>query len=124
MRLIKGGTLLLHRLRVVGRPTKDVDSVVRGNLDDFLAKLEEVLDEPWGPLTLRRGPVEEIRVPSKRVNPRSFEIVIEFRGDVWRRVKFEVSADEADISYEPEAITPTALHAVGLPDPDVLLASH
>jgi hypothetical protein len=119
--LIKGGTLLLHKLGVIGRPTKDVDGMVRGNLDDFFAKLDEALDEPWGPLALRRGPVEEIAVPSKRIKPRSFEIILEFKGETWRRVKFEVSPDEANISHEPETITPTALHAVGLPDPQTLV---
>ena len=55
--LLKGGTLLQHRLNVPGRSTKDIDGVVRGDLDDFLRILEQVLTEPWGPLTLRRGPV-------------------------------------------------------------------
>lgn len=53
--LLKGGTLLQHRLNATARTTKDVDGLIRGDMDAFLLTLEDVLDEPWGPLTLRRG---------------------------------------------------------------------
>ena len=119
--LIKGGTLLLHRLNAIGRPTKDVDGLIRGSLDGFFEKLEGVLDEPWGPLTLRRSEIVDIEVPSKRIKPRSFEIILEFKGETWRRIRFEVSPDEAGIGQEPEKLTPPALGVVGLPSPDALV---
>ncbi len=59
--LLKGGTLLQHRLNVTARTTKDVDGLVRGDLDAFFVALEHVLAEPWGPLTLRRGEVDVVR---------------------------------------------------------------
>src|SRR5882672_9864045 len=61
--LLKGGTLLQHRLNATARSTKDVDGLIRGDMDAFLLALESVLAEPWGPLTLRRGEVEVIDVP-------------------------------------------------------------
>ncbi len=119
--LLKGGTLLQHRLDVPGRSTKDVDGVVRGDLDEFLRVLEHVLTEPWGPLTLRRGPVEVINVPGKLVKPRRFALILELRGVTWRRIQLEISADEAGIGNEAEPVEPLPLGAFGLPDPDTLV---
>jgi hypothetical protein len=119
--LVKGGTLLLYRLNTVTRPTKDVDGMVRGDLDEFFEKLDEVLEDPWGPLELRRGEIEIIQVPEKIVKPRRFEITISFKGATWRRIVFEVSPDEAGISKEPEELAPPALRAVGLPDPETMV---
>lgn len=119
--LLKGGTLLQHRLNVTARATKDVDGLVRGDLDEFLLALEDALAEPWGPLTLRRGEVEAVNVPVKLVKPRRFDIVIEMRGVTWRRIRFEVSPDEAGIGGYAEAIEPPPLSGFGLPDPAVLV---
>ncbi len=52
--LLKGGTLLQHRLNATARTTKDVDGIIHGDLDEFILALDAALDEPWGPLTLRR----------------------------------------------------------------------
>ena len=119
--LLKGGTLLQHRLTATARATKDVDGLVRGDMDDFLAALEVALAKPWGPLTLRRGPVEVVDVPTRVIKPRRFDIIMELRGVVWRRVQFEVSPDEAGIGDSAEYIEPTPLSAFGLPDPDALV---
>ncbi|WIY83733.1 nucleotidyl transferase AbiEii/AbiGii toxin family protein [Propionimicrobium sp. PCR01-08-3] len=119
--LLKGGTLLQHRLNATARTTKDVDGLVRGDMDAFFAVLEEVLDEPWGPLTLRRGEVEVIDVPTKLVKPRRFDIILNLRGVTWRRIQFEVSPDEAGIGRERELIEPPPLAGFGLPDPDALV---
>ena len=119
--LLKGGTLLQHRLPATARPTKDVDGLVRGNLDAFLLALENALAEPWGPLTLRRGEVEVVNVPTKIIKPRRFDIIIALRGVTWRRIQFEVSSDESGIGQEFEVIEPPPLSGFGLPDPDALV---
>lgn len=119
--LLKGGTLLQHRLNATARTTKDVDGLVRGDLDAFLLALEDALAVPWGPLTLRRGEVEVVTVPTTLIKPRRFDIVIELRGVTWRRIQFEVSAHEAGIGREFEAIEPPPLSGFGLPDPDTLV---
>ncbi len=119
--LLKGGSLLQHRLNTTARTTKDVDGLVRGDLDAFLIALEGALAEPWGPLTLRRDEVEDVDVPTRAIKPRRFDIVIELRGVTWRRIQFEVSPDEAGIGDEFEAIEPPPLTGFGLPDPDTLV---
>ncbi|MHB1289390.1 nucleotidyl transferase AbiEii/AbiGii toxin family protein [Georgenia sp.] len=119
--LLKGGTLLQHRLNATARTTKDVDGLIRGDLDEFILALDEALDEPWGPLTIRRGEVEVINVPTKIIKPRRFDIILELRGVTWRRVQFEVSPDEAGASDEQETIEPPPLGGFGLPDPDALV---
>lgn len=119
--LLKGGTLLQHRLNVTARATKDVDGLIRGDMDHFFAMLENVLDEPWGPLTLRRGEVEVIDIPTKIIKPRRFGIILEIRGVTWRRIQFEVSPDEAGVGDEHENIEPPPLGGFGLPDPDALV---
>lgn len=119
--LLKGGTLLQHRLKATARTTKDVDGLIRGDLDQFILVLDEALDEPWGPLTLRRGEVEVVNVPTKIIKPRRFDIILELRGVTWRRIQFEVSPDEAGVSDEHETIEPPPLGGFGLPDPDALV---
>nr|VTO97543.1 hypothetical protein BIN_B_02124 [Mycobacterium riyadhense] len=119
--LLKGGTLLQHRLPATTRPTKDVDGLVRGDLDAFLLALEDALAEPWGPLTLRRGEVEVVNAPTKIIKPRRFDIVIALRGVTWRRIQFEVSPDESGIGQDFEVIDPPPLSGFGLPDPDTLV---
>ena len=119
--LLKGGTLLQHRLNSTARTTKDVDGLVRGDLDEFLLALEDALSEPWGPLTLRRGEVEVVNAPAKLIKPRRFDIILELRGVTWRRIQFEVSPDEAGIGGDSEEIEPPPLSGFGLPDPIALV---
>ncbi|MCL1898025.1 MAG: nucleotidyl transferase AbiEii/AbiGii toxin family protein [Micrococcales bacterium] len=119
--LLKGGTWLQHRLNATARTTGDVDGLVRGDIDEFLKALEKALAEPWGPLTLRRGPVEVIDVPTRVIKPRRFDIILDMRGVTWRRIQVEISPDEAGIGETFEAVEPTPLDRFGLPDPDVLI---
>lgn len=119
--LLKGGTLLQHRLNATARSTKDVDGLIRGDLDEFLRALEVALAEPWGPLTLRRGAIDVVNVPTKIIKPRRFDVILELRGVTWRRVQFEVSPDEAGIGEDQEAIEPPPLDGFGLPNPNVLV---
>jgi Nucleotidyl transferase AbiEii toxin, Type IV TA system len=119
--LLKGGTLLQHRLPATARSTKDVDGLVRGDLDAFFLALEDALAEPWGPLTLRRGEVEVVNVPTKIIKPRRFDIIIALRGVTWRRIQFEVSSDESGIGQDFETIEAPPLSGFGLPDPDTLV---
>lgn len=119
--LLKGGTLLQHRLDVSSRATKDVDGLIRGDIEAFFTELDTALAEPWGPMMLRRGPVELIDVPTRVLKPRRFDIILELRGAPWRRIQFEIAPDEAGIGDESEPIEPPALGAFGLPDPDALV---
>lgn len=119
--LLKGGTLLLHRLDVPARTTKDIDGLIRGDIDDFIAILDGVFQEPWGPFNLRRGVVQVIDVPTRLLKPRRFDVYLELRGTTWRRVQFEISPDEAGIGGESEHIGPLPLAGFGLPNVDGLV---
>lgn len=119
--LLKGGTLLQHRLNSPSRTTSDVDGLIRGDIDAFLAALDTVLAEPWGPLTLRHGPAQVIEVASRVLKPRRFDIYLELRGVTWRRIQFEFAPDEACIGDESESVEPPPLGGFGLPDPSVLV---
>lgn len=118
--LLKGGTYLQHRMGWTGRPTKDVDGLVRGDLDDFFTVLDKSLREPWGPLMLTRSEVEVIRTPGKAIRPRRFYVSVSLRGDPWRRIKVEVSPDEAGAGNEQEILSAPDLKHFGLPSPDQL----
>ncbi|MBG6055318.1 hypothetical protein IWX81_001729 [Salinibacterium sp. CAN_S4] len=60
-------------------------------------------------------------MPSKLIKPRRFDLILELRGVTWRRIQFEISADEAGIGQEAEAVEPPPLGGFGLPDPDTLV---
>ncbi len=119
--LLKGGTWLQHRVNATARTTKDVDGLIRGDIDAFLNALDDALAEPWGPLTLRRGPVEVINAPTKVIKPRRFDLFLELRGVTWRRIQFEISPDEAGIGDAFEVVEPAPLDRFGLPQVDALV---
>jgi len=118
--LLKGGTLLQYRLPGMSRTTKDIDGLVRGDLDQFFTQLDKTLTEPWGPLTLVRGEVEAIEVPNHLVKPRPFEITVTLNRITWQRVQVEVSPDEGSAGSAPESIPAPSLAGFGLPSPDHL----
>lgn len=118
--LLKGGTLLQYRLPGMSRTTKDIDGLVRGDLDQFLAELDKALGEPWGPLTLLRGEVEVIEVPNRIIKPRRFDIIVALNGVTWRRVQIEISPEEGSAGATSESIPAPSLAGFGLPSPDRL----
>ena len=119
--LLKGGTYLQHRLDWAGRSTKDVDGIVRGDIDGFLDALDRSLREPWGPLRLSRTETEVIQTPTRVLRPRRFDVKVALRGVVWRSVKVEISPDEAGISDHPFLFATPSLSHFGLPSPDALV---
>lgn len=119
--LLKGGTLLQHQLAATARATKDVDGLVRGDIDEFLRSLDDAFREPWGTITLRRGLVETIEVPGRLVKPRRFDVILELRGVTWRRIQFEISGDEAGIGDDEEIIVPPPLDGFGLPSAEAIV---
>lgn len=119
--LLKGGTYLQHRLSWTGRPTKDVDGMVRGDLDEFLSALDDALRLPWGPLVLTRDPIEVINAPGKVIKPRRFDVLVSLKGQVWRRIQVEIAPDEAGASGEQDILAAPGLQHFGLPSPDHLI---
>lgn len=119
---LKGGTLLQHVLGLSSRATRDIDGIVRGDLDDFLARMDEqFLMGSWGPFEFSRSEINEIRVPGKAACPRSFEVVVSLRSKTWRRVKVEVSPDEGMAGSSQESFDAPPLEGFGIPTPDRLV---
>ncbi|MDR3359363.1 MAG: nucleotidyl transferase AbiEii/AbiGii toxin family protein [Bifidobacteriaceae bacterium] len=118
--LLTGGTLLQHRLGTAARATRDVGGLVRGDIEVFLARLDQVLKVLWGPLTLRRGDIEVINTPAKTVKPRRFSVTLSLRGAVWRKVQVESSPDEGDAGAAQDQVDAPPLAALGLPDAERL----
>ena len=119
--LLKGGTYLQHRLDWAGRSTKDVDGIVRGDIDGFLDALDRSLREPWGSLRLSRTETEVIQTPTRVLRPRRFDVKVSLRGVVWRSVRVEISPDEAGIGDHPVVFATPSLSHFGLPSPDALV---
>lgn len=118
--LLKGGSYLQYRLGLEARATKDIDGLVRGDIESFLANLDLVLREPWGNLDLTRTEIEIINAPGKVIKPRRFYVKLQVRGVTWRSIQVEVSPDEGGISQESDALPAPPLHGFGLPTPDEL----
>jgi hypothetical protein len=107
--LLKGGTYLQYRLGSTGRTTKDVDGLIRGDLDEFFSALDVTLRQPWGPLTLTRTEAEVIAAGGKVIKPRRFWVKLSLRGKVWRSIKVEVAADKADAASEYDVLSSVRL---------------
>ncbi|WP_159612756.1 nucleotidyl transferase AbiEii/AbiGii toxin family protein [Glutamicibacter sp. JC586] len=120
--LLKGETMLQYRLSGMSRTTQDIDGLVRTDLDEFLGKLDATLTESWGPLTMTRGEAQEIRVPTRIVNPRRFDIKVAIKGVTWRRVQVEISLDEGNAGIRTEEIPSPSLAGFGLPTPERLVS--
>jgi len=119
--LLKGGTMLQHRLSAPTRSTRDVDGLVTGDLEGFIADLDSVLAQPWGAVGFRRGEVEVIDTPAKIIKPRRFQVTLTLRGVTWRKVQIELSPDEGSAGQVGEAFPAAELAGLGLPDPDHLV---
>jgi hypothetical protein len=117
----KGGTLLQHRLGTVARATKDLDGIVRGDIEDFLKEMDSQLRQNWGPIGFRRTEIELINTPTKIIKPRRFEVILTLRGQTWRRIRVEISPDEGNAGSTQEKMKAPSLAALGLPSPDYLV---
>ena len=118
---LKGGTLLQHRLGLAARATKDLDGIVRGDIEDFVANMDKCLQQSWGPIDFRRTELEVINTPAKLIKPRSFEVILVLRGQTWRRIKVEISPDEGMAGSSQEEFAAPSLAGFGLPTPDYLV---
>ncbi|MFZ0531274.1 MAG: nucleotidyl transferase AbiEii/AbiGii toxin family protein [Propionicimonas sp.] len=119
--LLKGGTMLQHRLRIPTRATKDLDGLIRGDIEAFVADLDSILSQPWGPVGFRRSEVQVIDTPAKLIKPRRFQVALTLRGVTWRRVQVELSPDEGSAGEAGEAFLAPELAGFGLPNPDRLV---
>ncbi|NHM15291.1 hypothetical protein GMI69_01195 [Eggerthellaceae bacterium zg-887] len=118
---LKGGTLMQHRLGLAARATKDLDGMIRGDIDDFLDAFDSSLGEDWGPISFQRSEVEIIRTPAKAVKPRRFDLHLVIRGQTWRKVQIEISPSEGRAGESFDLLPAPNLDAFGIPTPDHLV---
>jgi hypothetical protein len=83
--------------------------------------MDKAFEEPWGPIKFEYGVIEEIRVPTKIIKPRRFDVTLSLRGKTWRRISVEISPDEGRAASTPESFTAPSLDGLGLPSPDSLV---
>lgn len=119
--VLKGGTLLQYRLGLASRATKDIDGIVRCDFETFVRNLDILMREPWGAIEFSRSEIEEIRVPSKIINPRRFDVSLLLRGKTWRRIQIEISPDEGGEGTKVEDFESPSLAGFGLPTPDAMI---
>lgn len=119
--VLKGGTYINYILGGKGRTTKDVDGIVRGDIEDFLTLLDEALEEDWEPFELSRSEVEEIATPDKVVKPRRLYISLALRGKPWRRIKVEISPDEGNVGSSVRTFDVASLEHLGITSPGHLV---
>lgn len=119
--LLKGGTLLQHKLGLAARATGDIDGIINGDIDNFINLLDAELQINWGTLAFSRTEIETINTPAKIIKPRRFEIVLSIRGQTWRRVVVEISPDEGRAGSTQEVFRAPNLAPLGLPSPDYLV---
>lgn len=118
---LKGGTLLQHRLGLSARATKDLDGIVRGDIEDFIDALDATLVEDWGPISFQRSEVEVINTPAKVVKPRRFDLMLSIKGQTWRKVQVEISPSEGLATEAFDTFAAPSLDAFGIPTPDYLV---
>ena len=121
--LLKGGTLLQHRLGLASRATKDIDGLIRGDLDTFVTTLDRTLALPWGPLTLTRTAIETIATPARVIQPRRFDVQVGLKGQTWRRVQVEISRRSRARERSPKHSSPPPCTASACPSPSAWSAS-
>lgn len=111
--LVKGGVSLELRLRLRARMTNDLDAVFRGNFDEWLTALDDTLAEEIKGFTFARDEPELIKeTKTFRVN-----ILIDYKGKRWARVKLEVAPEEAPEVLDVDRVEPFDIGQFGLPRP-------
>ena len=118
---LKGGTFLQHKLGLKSRSTRDLDGIIRGDIEEFLEALDKSLETNWGPISFARSPIESIYTPSKIIKPRRFDLFLKLRGQTWRKVVIEISAGEGNACEIFDTIPAPAINIFGLPTIDQLV---
>lgn len=117
--LLKGGSYLEVRLGLRSRATSDIDALLRGDFEEFLATLDSNL-EPWGALELTRSEVTAMENVRRVLKPHRFRLQMSIKGKVWRSVDIEVAPSEGRMDESVEVIPAPPLGHFGLPSPGEL----
>jgi len=115
--LLKGGAYLEVRLGLRARATKDIDTLFRGDFDEFLIVLDATLAESWGAIELQRTEVTIIEGARRVIKPRRFKIKLLINGQTWRSIAVEVAPDEGNAGAQVDLFAGPPLGHFGLPSP-------
>lgn len=115
--LLKGGAYLELRLGLQSRATKDIDTLFRGDFDEFIDVLDATLRDPWGALELQRTEVESIENATRVVKPRRFRVKLLVNGQTWRSIDVEAAPDEGFAGARVDVFPSPPLGHFGLPSP-------
>jgi hypothetical protein len=113
--LIKGGSSLELRCGIVdSRTSKDLDIVIRQDIEAVHDRLADAGEIGWEGFTAVFTPPEEIEIPGLPITPRRFIAKLSYRGKPFASVPIEVSAVEAGNADEFDALASDALGLVGV----------
>lgn len=120
--LLKGGTYLELKLGLEARATKDVDTLFRGNFEEFVETLDAALADPWGVVELSRSEITLVEGAKRLVKPRRFKVKLSVKGRVWRSIDVELAAEEGAAGTDVAVLPGAPLDHFGLPSPLELAA--
>lgn len=121
--VVKGGTSLQIQLGDIGRLTRDLDGIVRGHsFQDFLRQVDEVIAEPWGPISLRRAKGRLLDVGPLAIPLFRFDVLLTIRGRTWRRIPVELSMAAGLEGRTLDRVHAPPLWGLGLPTPQSIFA--
>ncbi len=114
--LVEGGASLELRLGIPSsRTSKDLDTVIRGDMLDIHDRLSEACAAGWEGFTAALTPPIPFEVPGLITNPHRFRAKLSYQGKPLVSVPIEVAPIEAGNGENYDMITSEALALVGLP---------
>lgn len=112
--VVKGGSSLMFRYGSdFTRYTRDVDTARKMELEAYLEKLEEALDEGWNGFT---GTLVKVEPPKPEGVPQSYVMVpydvkLNYCGRPWQTVRIEIGHNEIGDADDSEECLPEELKA-------------
>lgn len=115
--LVKGGVSLeLRRGIAESRTSKDLDTVIRGDIDDVHDRLADAGTEGWEGFTTVFTPPVAFEVPALASNAYRFTAKVAYLRKPFVSVPIEVSPVEAGNADTYDSVSSEALALVGLPN--------
>jgi hypothetical protein len=115
--LVKGGTYLELRLGLGARATRDLDTLFRGDYQEYLEVLDRALARPFDGITFQRTEPSPIKIRGRLTNPFRIDVSLRLRGRTWRRIALEVAPDEGQAGARADLFRPPSLAHFGLTTP-------
>ena len=118
--IVKGGLIWQALLGSDSRPTYDLDGALTCDINEFVARAQESLAQPWGPLC---GRIENLHVYEGLTVAHTlflFNLVLSENGADIATLRCEGACNEPPFMLRTCRYPAAAIDAVGLPVPDAL----